>query len=519
MGVSWARVGLLVLVLAIALPAATVFAQKGGEAGPVPERNTTCWPCHVPWAPPLKTFFNILPPPEAGGPVGETFDYVVQIQGAWTPPGDGPYITYYETTLDLTGAPSLSFFSDTPETHDTLTGSIPANPTSPNTPSSSFVVEEVPTGSTDLTVTLVPDDENSATGPKLTLNLYAGSSAPQGTPSKTATATTRGGTVTITLAKDDFKGLGYGNWTAEAVNTPLPAAPPTNPADLLGVPSLQDVSYSVKFDIATKDTGERLQVLPVRERVAKGAGALVRFHLSAASEPAAGEVVHVSVNTTEYYKHNPSSSPDDYANVTKAFSSDIPVVLDGPRVVVRTEGGTSTIVGGAVQNGATLDTMSESIGYGTAFLLISSIWTGGMFGKASRRQLNGVFGTAKRRVAFHNFLSYGLMLFAAVHTTLFIIEAAYYWTLGLIWGGLALISMLLLGATGAWQVWMIRKWNYGVWRWSHYGLALAAIVFTLVHMGLDGVHFGFIQEPLGWDDPLDPRDLEWLRPFGLGLLH
>jgi hypothetical protein len=25
-------------------------------------------------------------------------------------------------------------------------------------------------------------------------------------------------------------------------------------------------------------------------------------------------------------------------------------------------------------------------------------------------------------------------------------------------------------------------------------------------MGLDGVHFDFIQERFGWNDPLDPRD-------------
>lgn len=506
MGVSWARVGLLALLLAVALPAATVFAQRGGEGGPVEERATTCWPCHVGWSPPLKTFFNILPPPEAGAAVGEPFDYVIQLQGAWTPPGDGPYITYYEPTLDLSGAPSLGFFSDTPPFHDEQTGSVPVDPANPTAPQRAFVVTSVPLGSTDLTLTLAPDDPSSLTGPDFTLNVYPGVSAPAGSPAVTVNGAGRGGAETLVLqGSDAFRGLGYGNWTVEAVMAPV--TPGTDPAALLGIPPAQAQGFTVTNDAETKDTGERSQAQPIRENVGKGGSALMRYHLRANAPPGAGEVVRIVVNTTEYYKHNDAGT-DNFANVTKAYSAEIPVTLEDPRVVIRTQLDSSTLVaGGGIQNGATLDTMSEGIGYGTAFLLVSSIWTGGMFGKASRRQLNGVFGTAKRRVAFHNFLSYGLMLFAAVHTVLFIVEATYYWTLGLIWGGLALIAMVLLGVTGAFQVQMIRRWNYGFWRWSHYGLAVAAIAFTLVHLGLDGVHFSFIQERLGWDDPLDPRNV------------
>ena len=36
-------------------------------------------------------------------------------------------------------------------------------------------------------------------------------------------------------------------------------------------------------------------------------------------------------------------------------------------------------------------------------------------------------------------------------------------------------------------------------------IEFAAIAFTLVHMGLDGVHFGWLQGQLHWHDPLDPR--------------
>ena len=511
MGVAWARVGLVLLVLAVAIPSATVLAQRGGEGGPIPERDTTCWPCHVGWSPPLKTFYNILPPPEAGAAVGQPFEYVIQLQGAWTPPGNGPDILYYEPTLDLSGAPSLGFFSDSPPVSEDLAGEVPpATPPDLTAPRRSEpLLTVVPLGTTDLTIVLEPQDVNSATGPDLILNAYPGLSAPSGTPAITVDSAGRGGTETLTLqGAEAFRapGLSYGNWTLEVV-AKAPAVGGTDPTALLNLPAAQPQPFTIAVDSAIKDTGERSQAQPIRETVVKGGSALIRYNLLANAPPAPGEVVRVVVNTTVYYKHNDAGT-DNYANVTKAYSADIPVEVDGERTVIRTALDPSTLVaGGTVQNGATLDTMSEGIGYGTAFLLISSIWTGGMFGKASRRSLNGVFGTAKRRVAFHNFLSYGLMLFASVHTVLFIIEATYYWTLGLIWGGLALLAMLMLGVTGAFQVQMIRRWNYNFWRWSHYGLAVAAIVFTLVHMALDGVHFGFIQERIGWDDPLDPRNV------------
>ncbi|MEK6975518.1 MAG: ferric reductase-like transmembrane domain-containing protein [Candidatus Thermoplasmatota archaeon] len=509
MGVAWARVGILALVLAVAVPAVTVFAQKGGEEGPIPERDTTCWPCHVAWAPPLKTFYNVLPPVEAGAAVGEPFDFVVQLQNVWTPAGDGPYILYYEPALDLTHAPSLGFFSDTPPLNETKEGTLPApDPANPTMPVSGFVTTVIPDGATTLTLVLTPDDPNTLTGPKLVLNVYPGVTQPTGAPTYTVESTGRGASVTLELlSAEDFRGAGYGNWTIEAQWTPVQNPDPNDLSTLVGIPAAQAQGFTVDIHAAVEDTGERIQVQPTRARVPKGGSALFDYQLRANGPAAAGEYARLVVNATVYYKHNAGSSPDDYANITKAYAADIPLTFEGTRAVLRTQFDSSTVVGGGIQNGATMDTASEAVGYGSAFLLISSVWTGGMFGKASRRQLNGVFGTAKRRVAFHNFLSYGILLFASVHTVLFIIETAYYWTLGLIWGGLALLSLLLLGVTGAFQVQMIRRWNYATWRWSHYGLAVLAIVFTLVHMGLDGVNFGFVQERLGWDDPLDPRGL------------
>lgn len=497
MGLAWGRVGILVLMFAVALPAATVLGQRGGEAGPVPERESTCWDCHVGWPTPLKTFYNILPPPQAGAQVGQPFEFVVQLQGAWIPPGDGPYILYYEPSLDLTAAPSLDFVSNTPPKSETIPGAIQVDVTQPNTPQGSAHVTEIPSGSTKLTITLTPGDTNPTTGPDFTLNIYPGVTEPTGAPAASINVAGRGVPEVFALeGLQAFSGFGYGNYTLEAVATPTQS---------IGLGT--SISYTIQVEASAESTGERVQIIPTRQSIPKGGSTLFRYQLQANTEPAAGEVARLMVNTTVFYEHTDGST-DNYANITKAFARDIIVTTADNRVVMESDLGGSTVVGAPnLQNGASLDTVSEAVGYGSSFLLLASIWTGGMFGKASRRQLNTVFGTAKRRVAFHNFLSYGLILFAAIHTVVFIIETAYHWTLGLIWGSLAILAMFGLGLTGALQVQMIRRWNYAFWRWSHYGLAVAAIVFTLVHMALDGVHFGFIQEAVGWDDPLDTRNV------------
>jgi hypothetical protein len=142
--------------------------------------------------------------------------------------------------------------------------------------------------------------------------------------------------------------------------------------------------------------------------------------------------------------------------------------------------------------------LSEAVGYASSFLLISSIASGGMFGKASRRGLNRLFQSAKRRVAFHNVLSYWLTLLAAAHAVLFLFQDVYAWTQGILFGGLAIAAMLGLGVTGALQVPMIRRWDYATWRWTHYGLTVATLLFTLIHFLLEGANFVAVQNALHW---------------------
>jgi hypothetical protein len=221
----------------------------------------------------------------------------------------------------------------------------------------------------------------------------------------------------------------------------------------------------------------------------------------ASGPPAPGETVGLELLGHAHYDHQQKDRSDkDDADFSKPYGVPILVSGDGSQVTL-----SATAVAGpapAVHNGATMATVAEAVGYATAFLFLSSTAAGGMFGKASRRWMNSLFGTARRRVAFHNFLSYGLLLAAAVHTALFLVEAAYAWTVGLLWGGLAVLCLLGLGVTGALQVPIIRRWSYATWRGWHYGLAVAALALSAAHMGLDGQHFADLQRLLHWRDPL-----------------
>jgi hypothetical protein len=276
------------------------------------------------------------------------------------------------------------------------------------------------------------------------------------------------------------------------------------PVGVSGSPSnlVSDIKFTVTFDKYYNVTGENVQFLSRTVSLDAGQSTAFGWILLAQSPPGAGEYVTVNMNTTTLYLHDADSYPD-YSFTYRNF-----------RFGLTEEGGQVKFEGspqaGAPQNlalGVSVTTISEAIGYVSAFLLLASVYTGGMFGKATRRQQNKWFGSAKRRVAFHNFLSYGIVLAAVIHTILFISpwENSFHWTNGLIWGGIGILALLALGVTGAIQVPMIRKWNYSLWRWTHFGLAIAAVVFTVVHMFLDGSNLAPLQDVVQWTDPFDPR--------------
>ena len=494
---GWTRLAVVVLLAGVAAASAQVADP---ESTPKPLRSTSCWDCHaiaVGSSPPIAAFANLLPPEQAGSRPGEPFEYAVQVQNAWTAD-----VRSIRLTLDLTAAPSLGFASDVPPLREAIEDAITIQAARAAEPQRQAVTVAVPFGETRMDVRLRPGDGNVVTGPDLRLLVFPPGRPLDGPPETVVDVARRGGDETYTVPdRATFVRLGYGNWTFVAETRLVPDDPTLGPSGPLGAPTR--VPFFLDVNATSESTGERVSALGTRDLVRKGGAFTMPFRLVALAAPQPGETVALSADLWVHYRHA-TDGPDDDENTTLAFPEPIPVVAVGDETVLRPGTVAPPMAPGTV-NGATMATASEAVGYASAFLLVSSIASGGLFGKASRRGLNRVFGTAKRRVAFHNFLSYGLVLAAAVHTTLFVVEATYHWTLGLLWGGGAIAAMLGLGVTGALQVPLVRRWGYAGWRWTHYGLALAAIALTVAHGLLDGVHFTDVQDAVGWDDPLAPR--------------
>jgi hypothetical protein len=482
--------GRAVVLLAALAAAAALGTAAAGPARFLPEPQTSCWDCHAAAShgrsPPVVTFASMVVPESVQAPVGAPFEYAVEVRNAWTAD-----LTYVEPRLDLTGAPSLGFASDLPPLRLELPGNLTVDPTRLAETQEDAHALDVPAGTTSLTIRLEPDDTSPTTGPDLALHVASPGNE------TVVDGGGRGGAEEFNLTSAAaFAGWGSGAWTVgaeAAVLRPDPAHPFTAPR--------QTIPYRLTVVAASNAAADRAAGLPVRSTLKEAQGLVATFRLVASGAPGPGETVGLELLGHAHYAHKQVTRGDqDDADFSKPLGAPIAVAGDAGQVRLSSRG--AAVVPPAVHNGATMATVAEAVGYATAFLFLSSTAAGGMFGKASRRAMNALFGTARRRVAFHNFLSYGLLLAASVHTALFLVEAAYAWSVGLLWGGLAVLSLLGLGATGALQVPIIRRWGYGAWRGWHYGLAVAALAFSAAHVGLDGAHFAAFQRALGWKDPV-----------------
>ncbi|MGB1697800.1 MAG: ferric reductase-like transmembrane domain-containing protein, partial [Thermoplasmatota archaeon] len=395
-----------------------------------------------------------------------------------------------------------------PNLGETILGAIPpvdltdtSNPGNFLNEQTDFVNGFVEAGTTDLKITITPENTDANIGPQLSARMYPGRSEPPSSPTTNYRAQAPGPGQPAVLhlqSGSDISDAGFGTWTVEVYLTPVSAG--GSPTNVVG-----EVAYSVTFDKYYNVTGENVQFLSKTVSLDAGQATAFGWILVANDVPGPGEYITVDMNTTTYYLHDAheSSTYPDYAYINRNFRFDLSAGGEGLQFSGTPQTGTTQ----DLALGVTVTKISEIVGYVSAVLLIASIYTGGMFGKATRRHQNSFFGAAKRRVAFHNFLSYGIITMAVIHLVLFVgpWEKSFYWTNGLIWGGIGIIAMLLLGVTGAIQVPMIRKWNYATWRWTHFGLAIAAIVFTLVHMFLDGANLAPTLDFVEWKDPFDPR--------------
>lgn len=500
---AWKRVrGRLPVVLL--LLAAVAAAGQSADLEYLPEPRAECYDCHAGDAVPLRSLYVV-----AARPVDTAqtpFTVTVQVGNAWLHEQ-----RYLGPRLDLTNAPSLRFTDDREPVEATATGAIDTTPRAPEPPSGSqilpdtdptfgpyggHVVLEVPAGAT--TVVLRMEETGSLTDPDVTWNLYSGRSVPDGLPDRTVRS--RGEAAELRLdGPDDFAGLAYGNWTVEA-------------QVVLGngtEPAVGEVPFHVSLRADFDNAANRVSRLGRQLGLGPGQSTLFSWTLERVGQPGPGESVRLDVDGSAYYEHQTAQGPeDDWAHVTKGL--DIPVTPS-----TTTPGGVRIAadvgpVGPLPEPpGLSLVAVLEAVGYAGAFLVVGSMVSGGVFGRRSRRGLNALFGTARRRVAFHNALSYGLLLAALAHSVLFVLDSLgggrFHWSLGLLWGGAALLAMSGLGVTGAFQVALIRRWSHATWRRVHLGLALATLGLTLLHLLLDGAHFGAVQDWIGYRNPLDPR--------------
>ncbi|MCA1810904.1 MAG: hypothetical protein LC623_02710 [Halobacteriales archaeon] len=477
-------------ILAVALLAFGAVDVLGG-GGAVDIKKSTCWSCHSAWTPPLRTSANLIPGDPVAAQVGKPLAYNVQVQNAWR-----HEIRGYVLTVDITGAPSLNFASGAAPLKDILPLTIPGaiDPNNPGAPAADRKVQvpvnlTVPASSSR--VTLTPQDGSPTTGPTL-VGFVTG-------PDGATTEYPAAGPGKAIDIPDPFTGRSGAFLVGAKVLPPSPT-----PSGAPALPALGPIPLVAKVDAAFELEGLRTVPISVQTFLDKGKIQLLGgINFTVAKEAGEGERVRFTVNSTVHYKHaNPSTQGGDWANWTQE-PVDVPVAQQGDKVGLEPLD-TGPIVRVPPLNGPTLTTVAEAVGYASAFLLVSSIASGGMFGKASRRAMNSLFGSAKRRVAFHNVLSYGIIVVAAVHMVMFLLDGDYKWTRGILWGGGSILAMFGLGVTGALQVPMIRRWNYGTWRWTHYGMTVAVIVLTLVHMLLEGAHFGELQGAVGYSDPFNP---------------
>ncbi|HET6399690.1 MAG TPA: ferric reductase-like transmembrane domain-containing protein [Candidatus Thermoplasmatota archaeon] len=494
-GSRWSSLAVLALVAV-----AAVASAQDAAVTYVPERKANCYECHAGDTPPLQVILGIEPPdPSPRITADESVAYRVVLTFPWNP-AKTAQLEDIEATLDLTGARSLRFAGDAPPQVSTdattvrmLQPGVPSVPPSVPQGVADMRVEVFP-GASRVQLDVEPENKDPLAGPDIRVQLFAGREA-DGEPDLELDEGRRGQGESLVLeGREAVAQYGSGNWTVRVLVDAAPSGRgPNLPTDVA-------VTATATSEFSAGE--ERSQTLVTREPLLTPKSRIYIWYLQKQADVQEGETANLTFRAKVYHDHVTVNPDEDF--VFKTLQLD--VVADGDAVLLEPAADSVVRVRPELAT-LSLTRIGEVVGYISAILLLASVASGGMLGKASRRGLNTVFGTARRRVAFHNVLSYAIIAAAVAHTVLLLVESYFYWTVGLIWGGVATLGMFALGVTGAMQVPLIRKWGFGGWRWVHYSLAVAVIVFTVVHMLLDGQNFASVQGAVGWKDPLDPRDL------------
>jgi len=203
--------------------------------------------------------------------------------------------------------------------------------------------------------------------------------------------------------------------------------------------------------------------------------------------------VTYTVEVTDYYEHPQGVQSQDEGNATlegeRSFTVGNERVLGQAAPAVPDQGDINWKLNARI--------WGEATGFIGLFMIPLSLVLGGAFGRKNVLWMNKVTRSARLRVLWHNALSFALLAISTLHLALFLYEAVYDWSVGFVWGGLALLALMGLGITGGLQQRMARSIGYAKWRLLHVALATTFVTATLAHVLVDGAHFDFLRAWLG----------------------
>ncbi len=516
--------------IAVLLLLVAVMAVQAAPENDEPTRieESECYDCHQTGGegsgPILNEIFRMFMTKAPAIEPGTSTELEFRIMNWWTAEMHG-----FEGYIDLTNAPAFSFEPARDPVSDSREGKLPRYETDAyfqGQSRSARVTMDIEAGGTDLTIEMSPDQESDA---ELTMNVWSPSQNPDtDQPEYSKSATQEGGNITLSITGELVQG---GTYVVEALETPNPLETPTT--DMFDEEGFR-VDWTLSFEFDAGDPIQSGAVLTLLDGQDDSApqDTTISWAVNVVEPITEEQRIRVYMESVAVYEHPPQfRAVDEWL-----YWNDVVYLItpqdDGSLAIGRItpDGRTVTefIVGESVievtpqdvegpdltvEKDPPFDIAAEVLGYIAAFLLVISLLTGGAFGNWSRRiQQFLVYRRAKKRVAFHNVISYGVLLVATVHMVLFLVEPKYDWSVGFFLGGVSILGMYLSGITGLYQRVMVRGMGHEAWRWLHYLSFVLAFAGAAGHIVLDGIHFGEFQSAVGWEDPVAPVLNELIPP-------
>ncbi len=301
------------------------------------------------------------------------------------------------------------------------------------------------------------------------------------------------GEVAMDLDRDFFQSRGLGNYTfATAWRSPESQAP---------ISATVEMNLTVTFTPEAKEVTFASEDLVLRDVPPPGERTVVVIPLRISEQTDEPQLLDFDIRATARWEHQAEDDAPLDDGIYHRFLT--MQVIGGDELIEARQLEAPSPVGATIN---LYNMLTRLLGFIGLFLIVAAMFTGGVFGKKSRRWMNRFTGGAKKRVLWHSSMGFLIVLVATVHFSLALIETRHDISRGLFWGGLAWGLLISLGFTGYYQVRMIKKWNYRVWRHVHLWSAVAVVLFVLVHLIVEGTDLSAVRDLIpGTDRLLWPR--------------